>query len=128
MSEGPRSEETAKLLKRANEENDDSAEMATKKLKAEGDIVEDEKKCPKKKVALLVAYSGKGYYGMQVAILAASPVQALKKIISCYKCVCVFFFLCFREIRERLSLGPSKMTLSLHSLNRVAFPKTMATR
>ncbi|XP_040054016.2 pseudouridylate synthase 1 homolog isoform X2 [Gasterosteus aculeatus] len=65
MSEGPRSEETAKLLKRANEENDDSAEMATKKLKAEGDIVEDEKKCPKKKVALLVAYSGKGYYGMQ---------------------------------------------------------------
>lgn len=97
MSEGPRSEETAKLLKRANEENDDSAEMATKKLKAEGDIVEDEKKCPKKKVALLVAYSGKGYYGMQVAILAASPVQALKKIISCYKCVCGFFFFCASE-------------------------------
>nr|XP_040054016.1 tRNA pseudouridine synthase A isoform X1 [Gasterosteus aculeatus aculeatus] len=65
MSEGPRSEETAKLLKRANEENDDSAEKATKKLKAEGELVEDEKKCPKKKVALLVAYSGKGYYGMQ---------------------------------------------------------------
>lgn len=26
----------------------------------------DNRKCPKKKVALLMAYSGKGYYGMQV--------------------------------------------------------------
>ncbi|XP_056288520.1 tRNA pseudouridine synthase A [Pseudoliparis swirei] len=84
MSEASRDEQTAKLLKRANEENEDSAEkeevQATKKLKAEGEHpdvqattklkvevehADDEKKYPKKKVALLVAYSGKGYYGMQ---------------------------------------------------------------
>ncbi|KAM6901982.1 pseudouridylate synthase 1 homolog [Lycodopsis pacificus] len=67
MSEGSRDEQTAKLLKRANEENEDSAEkvQAAKKLKAEEEKAEDEKKCPKKKVVLLVAYSGKGYYGMQ---------------------------------------------------------------
>ncbi|XP_074473962.1 pseudouridylate synthase 1 homolog [Sebastes fasciatus] len=67
MSEASRDEPTAKLLKRANEENEDSAEkvQATKKLKAEGEQTEDEKKYPKKKVVLLLAYSGKGYYGMQ---------------------------------------------------------------
>ncbi|XP_054468853.1 tRNA pseudouridine synthase A [Anoplopoma fimbria] len=67
MSEGSRDEQTATLLKRANEENEDSAEkvQAAKKLKAEGEQAEDEKKYPKKKVVLLVAYSGKGYYGMQ---------------------------------------------------------------
>ncbi|XP_029300654.1 pseudouridylate synthase 1 homolog [Cottoperca gobio] len=67
MSEESRDEQTAKLLKRANEENEDSVEkvQATKKLKAEGENTEDEKKYPKKKVVLLVAYSGKGYYGMQ---------------------------------------------------------------
>lgn len=67
MSEGPRDEQTAKMLKRANEENEDSAErlQAAKRIKAEGGNTEDEKKYPKKKVVLLMAYSGKGYYGMQ---------------------------------------------------------------
>ncbi|XP_070706683.1 pseudouridylate synthase 1 homolog isoform X2 [Pempheris klunzingeri] len=67
MSEGPRDEQTAKLLKRANEENEECAErgQATKRIKAEGEHTEDEKKYPKKKVVLLMAYSGKGYYGMQ---------------------------------------------------------------
>ncbi|XP_036974143.1 tRNA pseudouridine synthase A [Acanthopagrus latus] len=59
--------QTAKQLKRANEENEDSAEkvQAAKRIKAEGEHAEDEKKYPKKKVVLLMAYSGKGYYGMQ---------------------------------------------------------------
>ncbi|KAA8584179.1 pseudouridylate synthase 1 homolog [Etheostoma spectabile] len=68
MSEESRDEETAKLLKRANEENEDSgAEKVkdTKKLKVEVETTEDDKKYPKKKVVLLLAYSGKGYYGMQ---------------------------------------------------------------
>lgn len=67
MSEGSKDEPTAKLMKRANEENEDSAErvQAAKRLKAEGVHAEDEKKYPKKKVVLLMAYSGKGYYGMQ---------------------------------------------------------------
>ncbi|XP_060917480.1 tRNA pseudouridine synthase A isoform X1 [Labrus mixtus] len=67
MSQGSRDECAAKLLKRANEENEDSADkvQATKRLKAEGEPTEDDKKYPKKKVVLLLAYSGKGYYGMQ---------------------------------------------------------------
>ncbi|XP_040012625.1 tRNA pseudouridine synthase A [Xiphias gladius] len=67
MSERSKDEHAAKLMKRANEENEDSAErvQATKRIKAEGEHTEDEKKYPKKKVVLLLAYSGKGYYGMQ---------------------------------------------------------------
>nr|XP_046231867.1 tRNA pseudouridine synthase A isoform X3 [Scatophagus argus] len=67
MSEESRDEQTAKQQKRANEENENSPEMvqATKRIKAEGEHTEDEKKYPKKKVVLLMAYSGKGYYGMQ---------------------------------------------------------------
>ncbi|XP_019937118.2 pseudouridylate synthase 1 homolog [Paralichthys olivaceus] len=65
MTEASEDGNTAKLLKRANEENEDSAErlQAAKRLKTEQ--AEDEKKYPKKKVVLLMAYSGKGYYGMQ---------------------------------------------------------------
>ncbi|KAG7223875.1 hypothetical protein INR49_015131 [Caranx melampygus] len=67
MSEASKDEPMAKLMKRANEENEDSAErvQAAKRLKAEGVHAEDERKYPKKKVVLLMAYSGKGYYGMQ---------------------------------------------------------------
>lgn len=49
------------MLKRANEETEDHV---AKKLKTD-DFTEDERKYPKKKVVLLIAYSGKGYYGMQ---------------------------------------------------------------
>merc|ERR1719357_1203853 len=67
MSEGSKDEQTAKLLKRTNEENEGSAEKvhAAKRIKTEGEHAEDEKKYPKKKVVLLMAYCGKGYYGMQ---------------------------------------------------------------
>ncbi|XP_070845197.1 pseudouridylate synthase 1 homolog [Chaetodon trifascialis] len=67
MTEASRDEQTAKLLKRPNEENEESAEKVkgTKRIKAEGENTDDEKKYPKKKVVLLLAYSGKGYYGMQ---------------------------------------------------------------
>lgn len=67
MSEGSVDQQPAKLLKRANEENEDSTEkvQATKRVKTDEEHTEDEKKYPKKKVVLLMAYSGKGYYGMQ---------------------------------------------------------------
>lgn len=67
MSEAAKEEIAAKLMKRANEENEESAEkaQAAKRIKADGEHTEDEKKYPKKKVALLLTYSGKGYYGMQ---------------------------------------------------------------
>lgn len=85
MSEGSTDQQTAKLLKRANEENEDSAErvQATKRIKAEGEHTEDEKKYPKKKVVLLLAYSGKGYYGMQVDTVAGFPLSALYFLTSC---------------------------------------------
>ncbi|KAM4533130.1 pseudouridylate synthase 1 homolog [Fundulus diaphanus] len=62
MSEESPDQQAARLLKRENEE---SAERAAKRVKAEGEHTEDDKKYPKKKVVLLLAYSGKGYYGMQ---------------------------------------------------------------
>uniref|UniRef100_UPI003AAE0A48 pseudouridylate synthase 1 homolog n=1 Tax=Centroberyx gerrardi TaxID=166262 RepID=UPI003AAE0A48 len=67
MSEGSGEMQTTKLPKRVNEENLDSSErpQVTKRLKSDGEHTEDEKKYPKKKVVLLMAYSGKGYYGMQ---------------------------------------------------------------
>lgn len=72
MSAESRDEQTATLPKRAKEENDESAEMvqAPKRIKSEGEHPEDERKYPKRKVVLLVAYSGKGYYGMQVTAAA----------------------------------------------------------
>ncbi|KAM3874369.1 pseudouridylate synthase 1 homolog [Diretmus argenteus] len=67
MSEGSVDTSTTKPPKRLNEEHEDSAKMvhAAKRSKSEGGHTEDEKKYPKKKVVLLMAYSGKGYYGMQ---------------------------------------------------------------
>lgn len=47
-------------LKRAPENTE--AEKEAKKLKTD-----EEKRFPKRKVVLLVAYSGKGYYGMQAS-------------------------------------------------------------
>lgn len=79
MTEVSKDEHTAKLMKRANEENKDSAEVvqAAKRIKAEGEITEDEKKYPKKKVVLLLAYSGKGYYGMQVRTVVGLSLSVL---------------------------------------------------
>lgn len=49
-------------LKRVQAVDEDSV---TKRRKTDLDSNED-RRFPKKKVALLMAYSGKGYYGMQV--------------------------------------------------------------
>lgn len=129
MSEGARDELTAKLPKRANEENEESAErvQTTKRLKAEEENTEDEKKYPKKKVVLLMAYSGKGYYGMQVYTALFSPLISTKLLVFLHpaKFEC---FPCFREILEPLSFAPLKMIWSLRLSNLVAFLKTMAPR
>uniref|UniRef100_A0A671P0J5 Pseudouridine synthase 1 n=1 Tax=Sinocyclocheilus anshuiensis TaxID=1608454 RepID=A0A671P0J5_9TELE len=50
-----------KALKRPADDTHTETEYEDKKLKTD----QDERKYPKKKVALLMAYSGKGYYGMQ---------------------------------------------------------------
>lgn len=66
MSDGSKDEPTANLPKRPNEENEAERMQTTKRIKVDVEQTEDEKKYPKKKVVLLMAYSGKGYYGMQV--------------------------------------------------------------
>ena len=55
-------------MKRSAEDNgaDGDAERVKKKLKEDEDESQ-ERKVPKRKVVLLMAYSGKGYYGMQVS-------------------------------------------------------------
>ncbi|XP_008323013.1 pseudouridylate synthase 1 homolog isoform X1 [Cynoglossus semilaevis] len=67
MSEASNDVPEAKQMKRGHEENEDSTERLQniKRIKAQEDNAENEKKYPKKKVVLLMAYSGKGYYGMQ---------------------------------------------------------------
>lgn len=102
MSEGSREQ----LMKRAEESDEDSAErlQAVKRRKTEDKHAEDDKKYPKKKVVLLMAYSGKGYYGMQVHTAAGFSLHTLHFLhLAEFKRV-----LCFREILEPLSSGPSK--------------------
>lgn len=55
-------------MKRSAEDNGAvcDGERVEKKLK-EDDQNQDDKRIPKRKVVLLMAYSGKGYYGMQVS-------------------------------------------------------------
>lgn len=61
MSELSQDVHSDKVLKRVSEENEDHV---AKRLKTDN-FTDDEKKYPKRKVVLLIAYSGKGYYGMQ---------------------------------------------------------------
>ncbi|XP_077479814.1 pseudouridylate synthase 1 homolog [Stigmatopora argus] len=63
MSEQTKNEPPANVLKRSS--GDSEVVEITKRAKSEGDNTEDEKRYPKKKVILLMAYCGKGYYGMQ---------------------------------------------------------------
>lgn len=44
----------------------EDAERPAKKLKSGGEDGEQPRKLPKRKIVLLMAYSGKGYHGMQV--------------------------------------------------------------
>lgn len=61
MNEVSQDGHSDKVLKRVSEDNEDSV---AKKPKTD-DFIKDERKYPKRKVVLLIAYSGKGYYGMQ---------------------------------------------------------------
>lgn len=54
-----------KALKRSADDTLVETEHEDKKLKTDQDQQNVDRKHPKKKVALLMAYSGKGYYGMQ---------------------------------------------------------------
>ncbi|XP_056146436.1 tRNA pseudouridine synthase A [Lampris incognitus] len=64
MSEDSKSTQSPPKVKRI-EDSESVPEPAAKKIKLDGEHTEEEKKYQKKKVALLMAYSGKGYHGMQ---------------------------------------------------------------
>lgn len=66
----------------------------------------DNKKCPKKKVALLMAYSGKGYYGMQVQTGTGSSASGVP-VWECDRVV-----VCARGTLGAPSSGPSRTTWS----------------
>lgn len=80
----------------------------------------DNRKCPKKKVALLMAYSGKGYYGMQVQTGAGSSASGVP-IWECDRVV-----LCVRGTLGAPCSGPSKTTWSAPSSSLAAFLRTTA--
>lgn len=75
MSEGSRQQQTDQDRKRSERSDEEDEELQTSKRRRAAAGAEepdgDNRKCPKKKVALLMAYSGKGYYGMQVHTRAA---------------------------------------------------------
>lgn len=105
MSEGSGDQQMEHLLKRTKNSDEDSAEglQATKRRRAGEEHTEDDKKYPKKKVVLLMAYSGKGYYGMQVHSAAGPLTPHPRRFF-----IAEFEPLCFREIQEPLSSGPLK--------------------
>lgn len=80
----------------------------------------DNRKCPKKKVALLMAYSGKGYYGMQVQTEAGSSASG----VPVWKCDRVV--VSARGTLGAPSSGPSKTTWSAPSLSLAASLRTTA--
>lgn len=54
----------------------EDAEQPAKKLKSSSEDGEQPRKVPKRKIVLLMAYSGKGYHGMQVGDGAGSTPLA----------------------------------------------------
>lgn len=81
----------------------------------------ESRKFPKKKVALLMAYSGKGYYGMQVQTGSTSSASGVP-VRECDHFVC----LCARGTLGAPSSGPSKTTWSVPSSSLAASLRTMA--
>lgn len=63
MSADSRVDQKIQQLKRGQEVDED---WEAKRRKTGVELSQEDRRYPKKKVALLMAYSGKGYYGMQV--------------------------------------------------------------
>lgn len=63
MSGGSKEDQKIQQVKRVQELDEDPV---AKRRKTDLEQSTEHRRYPKKKVALLMAYSGKGYYGMQV--------------------------------------------------------------
>lgn len=94
-------------------------DCVTKRRKAEVEPGSEDRRYPKKKVALLLAYSGKGYYGMQVP-----PPAGLPRVLPSVP-LGLTGVLPLRGIPGPPSSGPSRTTWWLHSSNQAASPPTM---
>lgn len=104
-------------VKRDQEVDEDSV---AKRRKTDVEQSQEDRRYPKKKVALLLAYSGKGYYGMQVqtpaapfGVLTFLSAAALKSV------------LCGRGTLDLQSSGPSRTTWWPRSSSLAASLKTM---
>lgn len=111
--------QATKRRKTAAEDQEQEQEQKQEQ-KQEQDQDGDNRKCPKKKVALLMAYSGKGYYGMQVQTGADSSASGVP-IWECDRVV-----LCARGTPGAPSSGPSKTTWSAPSSSPAASLRTTA--
>lgn len=80
MSEGSRQQQMDQDRKRSerSDEEDEKLQSSKRRRAVAEEHDGDNRKCPKKKVALLMAYSGKGYYGMQVHARAAPSVPGFR--------------------------------------------------
>lgn len=80
MSEGSRQQQMDQDRKRSERSDEEDEKLQTSKRSrvAAEEHDGDNRKCPKKKVALLMAYSGKGYYGMQVHTRAAPSAPGFR--------------------------------------------------
>lgn len=89
------------VLKRASDSPAVENDHQTKKLKTDEDQTAEEKRFPKRKVVLLMAYSGKGYYGMQVSCEKETVMG-----LGLFTCLFAYSPFVFRGILEMHSLKP----------------------
>lgn len=108
----------------AEEQKQDQEQDQEQRQRQKQDVDQDQdgdnKKIPKKKVALLMAYSGKGYYGMQVQTEAGSSASG----VSVWECDRVV--VCARGTLGDPSSGPSKTTWLAPSSSPAASLRTTA--
>lgn len=113
--------QAAKRRRAAGEEQKQDLDQKQKPdLDQDQDQDGENKKCPKKKVALLMAYSGKGYYGMQVQTETSSSASGVP-VWECDRVV-----VCARGTLEAPSSGPLKTTWSAPSSSPAASLRTTA--
>lgn len=116
MSGGADVDQKIQHVKRVQEVDED---CVTKKRKTDVGESNEDRRYPKKKVALLLAYSGKGYYGMQVQTSAGIYAFIHFLLFHWFKCVP-----CLSGIPDHLSSGLLRTTWLPRLLNLAAFPKT----
>lgn len=81
MSGGADGDQKIQQLKRVQEGDED---CGTKRRKTDVEPSNEDRRYPKKKVALLMAYSGKGYYGMQVPTSAGLCGSSVLLVLSVF--------------------------------------------